>query len=61
MYDVKFDTGETEAYTANIIAENIYAQVDEEGYTTLELDEIVDHKSDGNAVTHANAYVTHNG
>ena len=35
LYDVEFDSGETEAYTANIIAEALYAQVDDEGYTTL--------------------------
>ncbi len=61
MHEVKFDSGETEAHTANIIAESICAQVDDDGCTTMELDEIIDHRSDGDAVTHADAYVTHNG
>jgi len=33
IYEVEFDDGSTEAYTANIIAEHIYSQVDGEGYT----------------------------
>jgi hypothetical protein len=31
IYDVQFPDGHVEAYSANVIAENIYAQVDEEG------------------------------
>jgi hypothetical protein len=30
-YDVKFTDGTTEKYAANVIAENMYAQVDDEG------------------------------
>ena len=37
-------------YKANIIAENMYAQVDEEGCQYLVLKEIVDHKKDNTAV-----------
>ena len=37
-------------YQANIIAENMYAQVDEEGCQYLVLKEIVDHKKDNTAV-----------
>jgi len=33
IYEVEFDDGSTEAYSANIIAEHIYSQVDGEGYT----------------------------
>jgi len=44
IYEVEFDDGSTEAYTANIIAEHIYPQVDGEGYTQYMLNEIVDHK-----------------
>ena len=43
MYDVEFIDGGVEAVTANIIAENILAQIDEEGHRQLTLDEIVDH------------------
>ena len=30
-YEVQFDDGSTETYAANIIMENIYTQVDDEG------------------------------
>jgi hypothetical protein len=33
-----------EAYTANLIAEAIYAKIDDEGYSHMMMDEIVDHK-----------------
>ena len=58
IYEVEFDSGETEAYSANIIAEHIYSQVDEEGYTHYMLDEIVDHKKDDTAVTKENGTYT---
>jgi len=32
IYEVEFDDESTEAYSANIIAEHIYSQVDGEGY-----------------------------
>jgi len=41
IYEVEFDDGSTEAYSANIIAEHIYSQVDGEGYTQHVLNEIV--------------------
>jgi hypothetical protein len=31
QYEVSFDDGATEAYTTNMIAENLYSQVDKEG------------------------------
>ena len=51
IYKVEFDNGSTEACSANIIAEHIYSQVDEEGYTQHMLNEIVDHKKDSTAVS----------
>ena len=44
IYEVKFGDGEVLEYAANVIAENIYSQVDDEGHYQLLLDEIVDHK-----------------
>jgi hypothetical protein len=58
LYEVEFDSGETEAYSANIIAEHIYAQVDEEGYTHHLLDEIVDHMKDDTAVSREEGFIT---
>ena len=43
-YDVEFTYGSIEKYAANIIAENMFAQVDDEGREHLIMKEIVDHK-----------------
>ena len=61
MYEVEFPDGNVAAYTANIIAENLYSQVDEEGKQYLMLDCIVDHKSDGTATTKDGQWHTVNG
>ena len=50
MYDVEFADGGVEAVTANIIAENILSQVDEEGQRQLMLDKIVDHRTTKEAI-----------
>jgi hypothetical protein len=49
-YEVEFTDGTTEKYTANVIADNMYAQVDDEGNMFQLLSEIVDHKKDGTAI-----------
>lgn len=49
-YVVEFPDGATDVFTANLIAENLYSQVDADGKTYTLLDEILDHKSDGSAV-----------
>ena len=49
-YEIEFTDGMIEKYQANIIAENMYAQVDEEGCHYLVLEEIIDHKKDNTAV-----------
>ena len=59
-YEVEFPNGEHAEFSANIIAENMYAQCDPEGNQFLLFDAIVDHKSDGHAVKIADMYVTRN-
>ena len=49
-YDVDFSDGEIKEYSANVIAENMYSQVDENGCNTQILDSIVDYRKDSNAV-----------
>ena len=39
-----------EKYQANVIAENMYAQVDNEGNEFLLLKEVTDHKSNGSTI-----------
>ena len=43
-------------YAANIIAVNLLAQVDPEGFHTNIFEAILDHKSDGTAVTMSGKY-----
>ncbi len=50
MYQVQFPDGRIEKYIANIIAECLYAQVDQEGNQHVILDEIVDHEYDENVI-----------
>jgi len=50
MYEVEFDDGHTEAFAANLIAEAIYEQVDDEGCSYRIIDKIVDHQKTAEAV-----------
>jgi hypothetical protein len=59
IYDVQFQDGHVESYSANIIAENIYAQVDEEGQRFVLLDEIMNHCKDNSAVSIDDKYIKH--
>jgi hypothetical protein len=45
-------------YNANSITENMYRQVDADGFTHTLLDSIQDHRKDGNAVDKSDGYVT---
>ena len=49
-YQVEFSDGMTEVLTAKIIVENTLAQVDEEGYHQMLLDDIIYHRQDVNAI-----------
>ena len=61
-YEVELPDGSTGQYTANVIAENIFSQVDEEGRQYVLLSEIVDHKKDATAITKDEGYtISHNG
>jgi hypothetical protein len=57
-YNVEFTDGTTEKYAANVIAENMYAQVDDERNMFQLLLEIMDHKKDGAAIDISNGMVT---
>jgi hypothetical protein len=61
IYEVEFSDGQVLEYAANVIAENLYSQVDEEGHHQVMLDEIVDHKSNKSAVLPDDGYITLNG
>jgi hypothetical protein len=57
-YKVKFTNGTIEQYAANVIAKNMYAQVDDEGNMFQLLDEIMDHKKNNTAIDITNGTVT---
>jgi hypothetical protein len=57
-YDVEFDDGEVLEYAANIIAENLLSQVDDEGFTITRLQSIVDHRKGDDALSNENAFTT---
>jgi hypothetical protein len=49
-YKVEFADGAMDVFTANMIAENLFSQVNLEGNSYLVMSEIADHKSDGSAI-----------
>ena len=51
QYVVKFDSGEINVLTDNVIAQSMYSMCDEDGYQVLLFDDIVDHKRDETAMT----------
>jgi hypothetical protein len=50
VYDVEFPDGEIKEYSANIIAENMFSQVDDSGTYSTNLDAIISHNKDDSAV-----------
>lgn len=61
LYQVMFPDGSVAEYSANVIAECIYAQVDDEGRQYMLMDEIVDWKKTDEALLEAIPQVSHNG
>ena len=57
LYDVEFPDGAVKQYAANIIAENMYAQVDSNGHHEYSLDAIIEHSSDGAAIKKEDKYI----
>ena len=57
-YVVEFLDGSTAEYGANIIAENLFSQVDSEGNQYLLLKEIVSHRKDSSAIPISDGFFT---
>ena len=51
LYEVEYLDGSTETLAANIIAENLLSQVNDDGHRELLLDEIVDHRKTKDALS----------
>jgi hypothetical protein len=58
-YEIEIHDGHSDEYTANVIAESMYAQCDIEGRQYNLMEGIVDHKTDGHAVEPADMYIKH--
>ena len=55
-YLVCFEDGTEDTYTANLIAESIYSQIDDRGRQLLMMKEIIDHQKTRNAISDEDAY-----
>ena len=58
IYNVEFPDGIIKEYTTNIIAENMYTQVDQYGRSRVILDRILNFKEDDTALSKNNTYIT---
>ena len=60
IYDVEYIDGHKAALSANIIAQNMFAQVDEEGNRHVLLDEIIDFRTNGKEIRQQDAFIKSN-
>ena len=58
MYEVEYQDGHKTSLAANAIAENMFAQVDDEGNRHVLFEAIVDHQTDGTEVKQQDAFLT---
>ena len=57
IYEVEFQDGHKASMAANAIAENLFAQVDDEGNRHALFAEIIDHRTNGKQLTQQDAFV----
>ena len=57
MYKVEFVDGEKSSLLANYIAENLFAQIDDDGNCQVLLNEIIDHRTTGHQVMQQDAFI----
>ena len=58
MYEVEFTDGEKASLAANYIAENLFAQVDDEGNRQVLMNEIIDYRTNGTKLKQQDAFIT---
>ena len=58
MYKVEFTDGTKQSLLANNIAENLFAQVDQDGNRQVLLDKIIDYRTTGKEVKQQDAFIT---
>ena len=52
VYEIEFDDGNYVEYSANVLLENLYQQIDDDGYSHQMLSSIVDHDCDHTVAIH---------
>jgi hypothetical protein len=57
-YEIEFFNGHSEALSANLIAQNLFSQIDEEGIRHVLLDDIIDHRRNVTALNKKDAFIT---
>jgi hypothetical protein len=58
QYEVEFLDGHQESLSANLIAQHMFSQVDEEGHRHILLEDITDYRKDKTAITKDDAFIT---
>ena len=56
MYDVEFPDGEVKENSANVIAENLLSQVDDEVFLLTVFNSILEYTKDGSAIEKKDLY-----
>jgi hypothetical protein len=57
-YEVEFPDQTIKHFGANVIAQNLFSQIDDNGHTQRILSSILDHKKDSSAVSKSDMYIT---
>jgi len=60
LYQVQFPEGQVEEYSANVIAQNLYSQLDSEGHHFVLLEDIIDYEKNEDAVPYENRFMISN-
>ena len=58
MYEVEYQDGTKASLAANYIAENLFAQIDQEGNRHILLDELIDYRLNGHELKLQDAFIT---
>ena len=58
IYEVEFSDGHRASLAANVIAENLYSQVDSEGNRHVLFADIIDHRTNGKQLSKDDAFIT---
>ncbi len=58
LYEVEFQDAYRTSLAANAIAENVFAQIDDEGNRHILFQEIIDHQTNGKQVLQQDAFIT---